>query len=252
MCETGHYRERGISYLHGMLREYMVDAERFVVPVPAQLRSVGVLLEPLSVVEKAVRETLRIQERAPSRPRTALVTGAGPIGILAAMLLVAQGIEVHVLDRRPVDSPKAEFVRRLGASYHDDSQTPLEDATRNLNFDLAVEASGYAPLMFRALSRLARNGALVLTGVTAGHHTISLDVDVVNQEMVLENHVLIGSVNASRGHYEQAVRDLSSFFAKDAPLVSSLITGRFPLERFGEALKKSPDTIKAVVEVGVA
>lgn len=249
MCLTGNYRERGISGLQGMLREQMVDDADFVVRVPKTLRGCAVLVEPLSIVEKAVGETLRLQRRSPVPPRTALVTGAGPIGLLATLLLRSRGMEVHVLDRLPKDSLKAKIATAAGATYIDDSKTPLEAATKGLYFDIAVEASGYAPLLFRALAKLGRNAALVLTGVTAGHHSLNIDVDLVNQELVLENQLLIGSVNAARHHYTSAVADLARWKTRYPGLVPQLITSRQPLEQFTDALQKSEDGIKPVVEV---
>lgn len=249
MCLTGDFSERGISGLHGMLRERMTDRADFVVRVPRTLRDCAVLVEPLSIVEKAVGEALRLQRRSPAPPRRALVTGAGPIGLLAALLLLSKGLEVHLLDRRPKDSLKARIAAEAGANYIDDSRTPLEDATKDLRFDLAVEASGYAPLLFRALGRLGRNGALVLTGVTAGHHAMSIDADLLNQELVIENQLLFGSVNASRHHYTAAVSHLASWRRRYPGLVSQLITERHPLEEWTAALGKSPDGIKPVVEV---
>jgi threonine dehydrogenase-like Zn-dependent dehydrogenase len=249
MCLTGNFHERGISGLHGMLREQMVDDAEFVVRVPKSLRDCAVLVEPLSIVEKAIGETLHLQHRSPVPPRRALVTGAGPIGLLAALLLIARGMDVHILDRQPKDSLKARIATAAGATYIDDTDITLEDATKGISFDLAVEASGYAPLLFRALSKLGRNAALVLTGVTAGHHSLNLDVDSINQELVLENQLLIGSVNAARHHYTAAVNDLSRWKRRYPDLLRRLITARYPLAQYTDALSKSADGIKTVVEV---
>ncbi len=252
MCLTGHYAERGIARLHGMLREHLTDDAEHCVHLPPELRQVGVLVEPLSIVEKAIEETMVVQSRIGIPPRRALVTGAGPIGILAAMVLRSRGLAVDVLDQRPVDSPKAEIVRASGSRYIDDRTQPLEESAKDVLYDLVLEASGYAPLVFRALRRLGRNGAMVLTGVTAGHHTIELDVDALNQEMVLENQVLLGSVNAARQHYEAAVRDLAAWQLSLPGLAERLITSRHPLAQFEAALTKDPDGIKSVVEVAAS
>lgn len=252
MCLTGHYAERGISRLHGMLRERLTDEAVHCVVLPPALRDVGVLVEPLSIVEKAIEETMLIQRRTGVPPRRALVTGAGPIGLLAALVLRSRGMEVAVLDQRPEESPKARIALAAGARYIDDATQPLEQAAAGVAFDLVLEASGYAPLVFRALRHLGRNGAMVLTGVTAGHHTISLDVDALNQEMVLENQVLVGSVNAARQHYEAAARDLLAWEKSWPGLAAQLITSRHPLASFADALTKDPDGIKSVVEVAGA
>jgi len=249
MCLTGHYAERGISRLHGMLRERLADDAGHCVKVPIELRAVGVLVEPLSIVEKAIDEALGVQALLGLDPRTALVTGAGPIGLLATLALRARGLGVTVLDQRPEGSPKAQIACDAGARYIDDQTETLERAAQGEAFDLVLEASGFAPLLFRALRRLARGGTMVLTGVTAGHHTVSLDADALNQEMVLENQVLLGSVNAARQHYEAAVRDLSAWTDAFPGLAERLITARHPLEAFADALHRDADAIKSVVEV---
>lgn len=251
LCTTGHYQERGIMHLDGFLRERLVDDAAFVVPVPEALEPVSVLIEPLSVVVKAIAEADRVREPVVGQARRALVTGAGPIGLLAVLALRQRGMEVWVLDRQPEDSPKAQLATAAGARYVNDAATPLERVAGVGRFDLAVEATGYAPLVFRAMGLLARNAALALTGVTSGHREIAIDANAINASMVLENHVVIGSVNADRAHYEQAVRDLTAWETRWPGLTARLITARYPLERFREALAPSAADIKRVVEVTV-
>ena len=251
LCLTGHYLERGIMGLDGFLRERLVDDAAFVVPVPETLEPVSVLIEPLSVVEKAIAEAERVRDPALPPARRALVTGAGPIGLLAVLALRQRGLEVWVLDRQPADSVKARLAQAAGARYVDDAATPLEQVEGVGHFDLALEGTGYAPLVFRAVALLGRGGALVLTGVTSGHREISLDANALNAEMVLENQVMIGSVNAARAHYERAVRDLEDWRGRWPGLAGRLITARYPLERFREAMAPSPGDIKRVVEVAV-
>jgi len=248
LCVTGHYRERGIARLDGFMRQRLVEEAPFVVHVPESLRRTGVLLEPLTIVEKAVGEALSAR---PSflAARRALVTGAGPVGLLAALLLISKGLEVWVLDRVDASGPKGSIVLEAGGRYVDDSSTPLETEVGDIRFDVAVEASGYAPLLFRAANLLARDGVLVLTGVTGGHHTISVDAALLNTDMVLENQVMMGSVNAARPHYEAAVRDMEDFGRRFGTLPERLITRRLPLREFQSALFRTPDDIKAVLEV---
>lgn len=252
MCMSGRYEERGIARLHGFLREYLCEQAAFLVPVPADLESVAVLVEPLSVVEKALDEGRQRQEHVDWASRNALVTGAGPIGLLAALALRQRGYEVWVVDRRPASSPKARLVQEVGAHYVQDGATPFEPSAPAGGFGFAVEATGYAPLLFRALGTLGRNGLLVLTGVTSGHHPVTVDANVLNAHTVLENHVLVGSVNAARKHYEAALTDLADWQQRWPGLAARLITSRHPLDRFQDALGKGEDDIKVVIEVEAA
>ncbi len=244
MCTTGDYAEHGIRRLDGFLRERLVIPADGLVRVPGALEPVAVLVEPLSIVEKAIAEAWAIQARLKWTPTRALVTGAGPVGLLAAYALRQRGLEVWVVDQRPAGSPKALAATAVGAHYVDD----IEQA--GSGFDLAVEATGYAPLLFRASSLLARNAVLALTGVTSGHHEVSVDANALNADMVLENQVIFGSVNAARAHYEQAVADIGDWVKRWPGATERLITARHPLADFRAALGKSPDDIKTVVEVG--
>ncbi len=249
LCVTGNYLERGIKGLDGFMRESLVEDVAFLVPVPTSLQPVAVLVEPLSVVTKAVEEALRLRDTGATAPIRALVTGAGPIGLLAAMLFRSRGLEVWVADRRPAGSPKAAVVTACGARYVDTSATDLDDAVGDVRFDLAIEATGFAPLIFQAAALLARDGALVLTGVTSGHHSIDVDANGLNRAMVLENQIIAGSVNACRAHYEAAVTSLEKWQSQWPGLAGQLITGRFPLTHYREALVKDADAIKSVVEL---
>lgn len=248
LCITGDYTEHGIKQLDGFMREALVDDAAYVIKVPAELRPVAVLTEPLTIVEKAIEVALACRPAFLPAKR-ALVTGAGPVGLLGALLLRLRGYEVWVLDRVPQDSPKGKIAAAAGARYIDDSKSPLEQAVGDVRFDLAVEASGYAPLLFRAANLLARSGVLVLTGVTGGHHDIQVDANVLNSELVLENEVIVGSVNAAKSHYTQAVADLGGLNQTFPGLLQQLITDRVPLDQFQKALDRRPETIKAVLAI---
>lgn len=247
LCQTGDFRERGINGLDGFLRGALVVEADFLVHVPAELAPVAVLTEPLSIVEKAVDVAYRIQAaRLAWRPRRAAVTGAGPVGLLGAFLLLSRGLQVDVFDRRPAGSPKARLVEAAGGRYCDDGATPIDKAGP---YDLIVEATGYAPLAFRAMNCLSPDGILALTGVTSGHHSLAVDADAINQETVLENHVVFGSVNAAREHYAAAVADLGDWRVRWGDLTQRLITARHPLQDFRAAFDKSPDDVKSIVEI---
>lgn len=249
LCLTGHYQEHGIKSLDGFLREYAVVDADTVISVPTVLRTVAVLVEPLTIVEKALEEAETAYPRHWATPQNALVTGAGPVGLLAALLLRQRGLNVTVLDKRPTDSPKAVLVRKAGIHYINSEETPLEKATPSQGFDWIVEATGYSPLLFQSARALARNGVLVLTGVTSGHHEMAIDSDMLNQALVLENQTIVGSVNAARHHYLMAVADLIDWSDRWPGLTEQLITARHPLEEYAQAYGKSPDAIKSIVIV---
>jgi glucose 1-dehydrogenase len=252
MCRSGHYSEHGIARQHGFMRTLATVPADAAVAVPTSLRGVAVLTEPLTIVEKAVMEAYEIQGRLPWQPARALVTGAGPVGLLAALVLRIRDLDVYVLDREPETSLKARLVERSGARYVKTDADGLAKVAPAGGFDIAVEATGYAPLLFACLDVLAADGILVLTGVSGGHRQIEVDASAVNKQAVLENQVIVGSVNAARAHYEQAVHDLGVFEARFPGLAAALITQRHPLAAFRAAMDKGEDDVKSVVEVAGA
>lgn len=249
MCRTGHYSEHGIARADGFMRTLANVAADAAVAVPASLRSVAVLTEPLTIVEKAVMEAYEVQHRLPWQPARALVTGAGPVGLLAALVLRSRDLEVYVLDREPETSVKARLVGRAGGRYLRTDADGLHAQAPTGGFDIAIEATGFAPLLFACLDVLAPDGILVLTGVSGGHRRVEVDAAAVNKQVVLENQAILGSVNAARLHYEQAVKDLLAFERRFPGLTGELVTARHPLAAFRAAMDKGPDDVKSVVEV---
>jgi threonine dehydrogenase-like Zn-dependent dehydrogenase len=240
MCLNGEYRERGIKGLHGYGSERFRLEPEYAVPVPDELEPVAMLLEPTSVVAKAWEQIERISSRACSETSRVLVTGAGPIGLLGALLGVQRRCDVHVLDRVQ-DGLKPELVRALGATYHSGG---LDDAGE---FDIVIEATGVGQLVFDVMLHTCPVGIVCLTGVSSTGRKLSVDPGELNNELVLENNVVFGSVNANRRHYEQA-RD--ALLAADRSWLERLVTNRVPLGEWQAALAPSGDDVKAVVEFG--
>ncbi len=240
MCRNGRYTERGIKELDGFGSQLWRIEPEFTVVVDRDLGELGVLLEPASVVAKAWEHVERIGSRARWVPRRVLVTGAGPIGLLAALLGVQRGLEVHVLDR-VADGPKPALVRDLGATYHHGSVGEACTAA-----DIAIECTGAGKLVFDVMESLAPNGVVCLTGVSSGGRTIGVDAGSLNREIVLSNNVIVGSVNANRRHYRQAAAALAS---ADKDWLGRLVTRRVPLDRFEEALERGPDDVKVTVQL---
>ena len=238
MCSNGLYTEGGIWGRDGYGRErYLIEPE-FTVPVDNTLGILAVLLEPTTVVAKAWEQIERIGARAYFEPRRVAVTGAGPIGLLAALLGVQRGLDVHVVDRVS-DGPKPALVRDLGATYHTDVEEAADRA------DVVVECTGVPEVMLAVGRRVSPNSILCVTGVPAGDQNIELDVGSVGRAMVLGNEVVFGSVNANTRHYEAAADALAK---ADRPWLDRLVTRRVPLDRWQEAFERRPDDVKTVID----
>ncbi|MFF6881509.1 glucose 1-dehydrogenase [Streptomyces sp. NPDC012474] len=242
MCRNGRYTERGIKEIDGYgAQVWCVEAD-YAVKLEPYLERVGVLMEPTTVVAKAWEQVERVGARSWFEPRRVLVTGAGPIGLLAALLGTQRGLEVHVLDR-VTEGPKPALVRDLGASYH------VEDIGQVISAvcpDVVVEATGASELVFASLTGTAPYGVVCLTGVSPAGRRVTVDAGAINREMVLQNDAVVGSVNANLRHYRQAADALAK---ADLSWLERLITRRVPLERAAEAFTPQPDDVKVVIEL---
>jgi len=242
MCRNGRYTERGIKEIDGYCSERWTVEADYAVKLDPKLESVGMLMEPTTIVAKAWDQVERIGGRAWFEPRCALVTGAGPIGLLAALLGVQRGLDVHVLDRA-TDGPKPKLVEDLGATYH---STDIPTVAKHANPDVIVEATGVGQLVFEAIEHNAPAGIVCLTGVSPAGRDLTVDAGAINRTLVLENDVVFGSVNANLRHYRLAAEALGH---AELPWLERLITRRVPLERFEEALAGRPDDVKVVIEL---
>jgi threonine dehydrogenase-like Zn-dependent dehydrogenase len=240
-CRNGQYTEHGIKSLDGFMRErYRAEADA-VVKIDSSLGELGVLLEPTSVVAKAWEQAERAGSRATWKPTRAVVTGAGPIGLLAALILRQRGLEVHVIDV-VTGGLKPQLVADLGAEYH---TGPIEQACPSP--DVVIECTGVGALVFDAMEHVAPGGVVCLTGVSPTGRNLQVDAGLLNREMVLQNEAVIGSVNANRRHYEAAADALA---AADKGWLARLITRRVPIESFQDAFARQPDDVKVVIQIG--
>ena len=240
MCLNGLYTERGIKGRDGYGAERVTLEVDYAVAVGPGLGELGVLVEPASVLAKAWDQIDRIRARACEAHERVLVTGAGPIGLLAALMGVQRGFEVHLLDRAETGI-KPELTGALGAGYHTD---PITEVSERLAPDIVIECTGVGELVAGAMRHTAPGAVVCLTGV-APSRTLSVDEGALNNELVLENDVVFGSVNANRRHFEQAADALGR---ADPDWLGRLITRRVPLERWQEALEKGDDDVKVVVD----
>ncbi len=241
MCRNGLYTERGIKARHGYASERWRVEPAFAVRIDPSLESVGMLLEPISVVAKAWEHIERIGARAYWAPRRLLVTGAGPVGLLAALLGSQRGLEVHVLDVVS-EGPKPNLVAALGATYHIGGTAEVAASC-----DVIIECTGAGSVVLEVLSHSAPSAIVCLTGVSSGGRTIPVDPGQLGRTLVLENDVVFGTVNANRRHWQAALDALGQ---ADRAWAESLVTRREPLERWEAALGREPDDVKVVVEVG--
>jgi glucose 1-dehydrogenase len=239
MCRNGRYTEHGIKERDGFIRERYRLQSKMAVKADPDLGRLAVLTEPTSVVAKAWDHVDRISQRARWDPQRALVTGAGPIGLLAAMIGAQRGLDVHVLDR-VTEGPKPILVKDLGATYHADLDEDPDP------YDVIIECTGVGPLVFRAVERLAGNGIMALTGIASGDE-VPLPASEINKQTVLNNAVVFGSVNANRRHFEQAGEALAR---ADRDWLDRIVTRWVPLDRWQEALERRPDDVKTAIELG--
>jgi threonine dehydrogenase-like Zn-dependent dehydrogenase len=255
---TDEPRERGINRLHGYLAEAYVDDAAFLVPLPDTLEAVGVLLEPLTVAEKGIRQAFEIQRRLKVwKPTRAAVLGAGTIGLLTALALRLRGMEVAVYSRRPAPYRNSELLEAIGARYVSSADTTLQQLAEAAGpFDIILDASGSSPLAFGAAEILGTNGVLVLASVTGGDQTAELPTDHINQGFVLGNKVMVGTVNAHRDDFVAGVEDLLRSESFYPGWLGQLITTRVQgLDHYDEMLRHlrdDKDAIKVVVEVAGA
>jgi threonine dehydrogenase-like Zn-dependent dehydrogenase len=235
MCRNGRYTERGIKQANGFAAERWTNAPQFTIKVDPALGLAAVLLEPASILAKAWEHIERIGRRARWAPRLVLVTGAGPVGLMAALMGVQRGLEVHVLDRNDV-GPKPRLVRELGATHH------LKHP--GIEFDIVIECTGAPTVIAQAVTGSSPGGIVCLTGLGGKAHVASFDIATLNQSLVLENRVVFGSVNANRRHYEDAAWALAH---ADRGWLERLITRKVELDNWHEAYEKHEHDVKTVL-----
>jgi threonine dehydrogenase-like Zn-dependent dehydrogenase len=248
------YFERGINLRHGYLTEYYVEDADYLVPLPAALREVGVLLEPMTISQKGFNQAFEIQRRLKVwQPRRAAVIGAGTVSLLGALGLRLRGLEVTVYSRRPAPYLNSDLAVEIGARYVSSrDHTFAETSALHGPFDIILEATGYSPLIFEAAQGLAKNGVLILSSVTGGDTKAEVATDVFNQGFVLGNKVMVGTVNASRADFQSGAGDMVRAEALYPGWLKKLLTTPIMgLERYEEMLHHltEKDAIKVYMVV---
>jgi threonine dehydrogenase-like Zn-dependent dehydrogenase len=258
-CYTGDFAERGIKMAHGFMTEFVVDDQKYMNVVPPKLRDVAILVEPLTIAEKAIKQIWEVQQRLPwacpiepgkarGHCHRAVVLGAGPVGLLGAMALAAADFDVYVYSREAAPNPKSQIVDALGGHYVSAQTHSIEQLAEEVgNIDVVYEATGASSVSFEVLKVLGTNGIFVFTGVPGRKAPIEVDTDLIMRDLVLKNQVVFGTVNASRETFEDAIRDLGGFMERWPGAVRSLITGRYPIEAHRELLVGPAAGIKNVI-----
>jgi glucose 1-dehydrogenase len=258
-CFTGDFRERGIGGAHGFMTELVVEEERYLNPVPPELRDVAILVEPLTIAEKALIQLWHLQERLPwqcphrsgkdhGHCRRALVLGAGPVGLLGAMALRARDFETIVYAREAAPNEKSAVALAIGATYVSSSEVPpAEIAARFGAIDVVYEAAGASKVAFDTMQALGANSIFVFTGVPGRKGPVEIDTDLVMRNLVLRNQMVLGTVNAGRDAFEAAIRDVGEFGRRWPGPLAALISGRHAPEKYRELLLDRPTGIKHVI-----
>jgi threonine dehydrogenase-like Zn-dependent dehydrogenase len=255
MTTDDSYFERGINLRHGFLTEYVVDSPEYIIRIPENLREVGVLMEPMSVAQKAIEQAYRIQQRLRVwQPKRAAIMGASTLGLLATLSLRLRGLDVTTFGNTMPPFLNSQLIEELGARYVSTKELSLTDASAKYGpFDLILEGTGYSPLVFEAMNILARNGVLAMVSVTGGSREVQIPADAINLGFVLGNKVAFGSVNANREYFETGVKDLSTAELQYPGWLERLLTHRVRgLQDYSELIRILTDAkgpIKVFCEV---
>ncbi|MEM7233724.1 MAG: glucose 1-dehydrogenase [Planctomycetota bacterium] len=235
------YYERGINLLHGFLTEFYVESPEYLIRVPSGIKDVGVLMEPMSVVEKGIYQADEIQRRLRVwEPKNALVLGAGAIGQLATLVLRLRGLDVVTVARTPGPHLKSQQVEALGAKYISSKEKDLDQISEEHGpFDIVFEATGHSGVTWKSLEVVAKNGILILTSITGGDREVTIPADKINIEFVLYNKVMFGTVNAHRGYFEMGVKNFALAESQYPGWLSKLLSNPIDgLDQYDEMMKQ--------------
>lgn len=253
LCGSGKYTERGIMKRHGFMSEFYSELPLYLQKILPEVEEIGVLLEPMSVVEKGIDHSFALQQRMKWKPRTAVVLGAGPVGMLAAAILRNRGLQTVVVGREPATDFRVKLVERMEGEYVSVSETPLSELPSRLEqIDIVIEATGSARVVFDSMRILSPNAVLCLLSVTGGHNRMETPVDEINQHLVLRNNVVFGSVNANPRHFKMGAFEFVDIERKWPGLLKQIITTRLPWSDFKSWFDGKVPGVKTTLEIGQA
>lgn len=251
MCSSGKYTERGIMRRHGFMSEFYVEEAQYLNLIAPEIEDIGVLLEPMSVVEKAIDHCFLIQKRMSWMPKLAVVLGAGPVGMLAAAVLRHRGLTTYVVGRDPSNDLRSSIVGQLEAHYFSVANATLMDLKKEAQgeINLIIEGTGSSRVAFDAMQLLSPDGIMALLSVTGGHNTAEEPIDSINQDLVLRNNVVFGSVNANRRHFRMGAADMVEIEKKWPGALRQMITQRLPWTDFKRWFSGEVKGIKTTLEI---
>lgn len=254
MCIKGNYKERGIKGLHGYLSEYYKEEPEWIIKIPKSIRDIGVLLEPMSIAEKAIIQAFKIQDRMVWRPKTAVVLGSGSLGIMAAVLLRMRGIDVSIVDRTEKHKIKSQIFRTVGIHHLNSEKHPISEIPKLLKrrIDIVVEMTGNPEVIKAAINIGGKNSVVLLVSVTGNKFIDNLDFAKFNYSLVTGNKLIVGIVNANKKYFELGVNDMKKIKKVFPGVLESIITKRIKLNEFSSYdILHDRSQIKIVVDVGV-
>lgn len=250
-CSTGDYLERGIKGAHGFMAELYAEHPEHLIVVPRELRDLAVLLEPFAILERTYRLIREIQSRLVWEPRRVLITGAGNMGVIAALNARLRDLDTLVYSRGKQDNAAGRILERIGTEYVNSEERSLADAVEEFGApDIAIEGTGFSPLAWKSAGALATNGIACLLSVTSGEKRVEIPSDELNQKMVLGNRVIFGSVNANRVDYEKSIETLQAVRRRWKGALESFITHRRTLEDARAGIDEDDSgELKTVIEM---
>lgn len=243
-CLTGNYFEHGIKGLHGFASEFALSDAEFLVKIPDDLKDIAVLLEPLSVVERAIEHIYKTQQRFVWSPKRALVLGAGPLGLLATLILRLRELDVICAARNDTNSLNAEIVRSIGAKYHWTVETPVSQMQEKQ--DIIIDATGCVDVVVEAAHLSDLNSVLCFLGIYR-EQMVHQNTGKMLTLMVLGNRLMLGSVNSDKGHFELGLKDMLEAKRKHKDVLSRIITRKLEISDFREAFYPDKKQIKQVI-----
>ncbi|MGY8675231.1 MAG: hypothetical protein ACKVHO_21880 [Verrucomicrobiia bacterium] len=164
------------------------------------------------------------------------------------MKLVIEGFKTYVYTRSPAPNPKSDIVEAIGAEYISNTQiSPAELAEHVGGIDLIYEGLGVAKVSFDVLMHLGLNGVFCFTGIPAPGGEISVAGNELMRNLVLKNQVIVGSVNANKEAFENAIKDLGEFRRRWPKALDGIITGRHLPDDFKDLLIGKATGIKNVI-----
>lgn len=244
MCTTGTFSEHGILKLHGFASDYAVSDADYLVKVPEEIKEEAVFLEPLSIVEKGISQIFKIQERLIWEREDALVVGAGPLGLLATIVLRLRGFNVLNMSRNRVESVKAQIVRDVGGEYLDERVNSF--ITIDKKFDMVIEASGAASAALETCGMTKQNGIICFLGLYREIQECE-DFGKVFSNMTLGNRVAFGSVSSNKKHFEMGIKDLLEIKKKYPKVMAKLVSRELTPEKVTLAFKSDFEEIKTII-----